>query len=121
NNCRHTRTLRGLQTSGASLAVQKLVVVQNIKSGALKPWQHAANCPAVFGVFLHQRVFFRVQASRLAKDRVRYTDLANIMQKRCDVEVLDGRFLETELLSYSHSSFREARALYVGVDLLSFE
>src|SRR5215470_5370099 len=97
------------------------MMVKNVKGCALKPWEHTKNRPTIFGVFLHQCVFFVVETARLAKDRVRYANFADVMEERCDLQVLQSGFFETEFLPHAHSPFCEARAVNSGIEILQVE
>lgn len=103
------------------MAVDKLVVVKNIESRALKSWKHAKNRPAILGVFFHKRVFFRVEAAGLAKDGVGYAHFADIVKESRNFKILKSGFFKAEFLPNAHSPFRQARAMYSGIEILQVE
>ena len=69
-------------------------MMENIESGALETWKHAQHRPAVFGVFFHERIFFRVETPRLAEDGIRDAYFTDVVQERGNFEILKLGFFQ---------------------------
>jgi hypothetical protein len=106
---------------GIALAVEGLMMMENIEGRALEAGEHAQNGPAVFGMFFHQGIFVRVETTGLAENRVRDTDFTDVVEERGHFEILKLGFLEAEFLANAHAPFREASAVHSGIEILEIE
>jgi len=77
--------------------------------------------PAVFGVPLHQRVFFVVEFRGFAQDGVGYPDFADVVQQRGYFQILEHRLVETELLADAETPLSQARAVDANVQILQVQ
>src|SRR5882757_611225 len=121
NNSRNDGDFRLFQTSGIPLTVESFMVMQNVERGALKPREHAQHRPAILRMLLHQRVFVGFQFSGLSEDGVGNANFSDIVKQRGNLQVLQHRLFESEFLADAHAPFRQARAVYAGVEVLEVQ
>jgi len=84
-----------LEPRGISLAIEGLVVMENIKSRAFEAGEHAQYGPAVFRMLFHQFVFFRIKTRRLSENGIWNSHFADVVQKSNNFEVLQFGFFQT--------------------------
>ena len=89
------RYFRVLEPGGISLAIEGLVVMENIKSRAFKAREHTQYRPAIFRMPFHQGVFFRIETRRLSENGIRDSHFADVVKERCNFEVLKLGFFQT--------------------------
>ena len=121
DDARHNGNFRALEPGWVSLSIERLVMMQDIKSGALETREHAEHSPTVLAVFFHERVFLRIEALGLAEDGIRDAYLADVMQERGNLEILKVGFFQAQFLSDAHTPFREPGAVDAGVKILQVE
>src|SRR5437870_958226 len=116
-----SRNLCLLQTSRVALAVKAFVMMQDKVTGVLQAGKVPQNSPAVFRVFLDQRVFFFGQAAGLPQDRIGNTHFANVVQKGGHFDVVQAFFLDTKFLSDAHRPLGQPGAMHPGVEILQIQ
>jgi hypothetical protein len=72
-------------------------------------------------MFFHEGILVGVETSRLAEDCVRDSHFANIVKEGGDFEILKLGFFQAEFLPNAHAPFREASAVYSGIEILKIE
>jgi hypothetical protein len=110
-----------LKAGGIAFAIEGLMVVENIEGRPFETGEHAQNGPAIFGMFFHQGIFVRVETTGLSENCVRDADFTDVVEERGHFEILKLGFLEAEFLTDAHAPFREASAVYSGVEVLEIE
>ena len=121
DDARHNGNLGALEPSGVALTVKRFVMMEYIKSRTLETREHAQHGPAVLGVFFHERVFIRIEASGLAKDGIRDSYFADVVQERGNLEILKFGLFQAQFLSDAHTPFREPSAVDAGIEILQVE
>ena len=121
NNAGYYGYLRVLEPCGITLAIEGLVVMKDIESRAFEPGEHTQYRPAILRMPFHQGVFFRIKAFRLSENGIRDSHFADVVEKRCNFQVLQFGFFQPQFLSDAHAPFRKACAMHAGVEVLKIE
>ena len=72
-------------------------------------------------MFFHQGIFAFVEASGLFQNRVRNSNLTDVVEKRSDLQVLEFWFFEAKLLPHAHAPFRQASAVHSGIEIFQIQ
>src|ERR1700732_3417830 len=97
------------------------MVMQNKETRPFESRQVPKHGPAVSRMALYDRKLLLGQPARLVENAVRNADLADIVEKCGDFEVLKRRFFQAKLLPNAHAPFRKARAMHTGVEILQIQ
>ena len=105
------------ESGGVALAVERFMMMENIKSGALETREHAEHSPAVLAVFFHERVFLRIELLGFAEDGIRDAYFADVVQEGGNLEILKLGLFQAQFLSDAHTPFGETGAVDAGVEI----